>query len=81
MAKDKTGKYHPPKGKPSGINKSEGLGAGSTDPDKMDQYNEITEKYTTDNEEIAPSVRTGHPNRNVSKGEESSKLRDNTDGK
>ncbi|MFN2458055.1 MAG: hypothetical protein ABR502_07635 [Chitinophagaceae bacterium] len=32
MAKDRTGKFHPGKGKPSGINKEEGLGLHSTEP-------------------------------------------------
>jgi hypothetical protein len=76
MGKDRSGKYHPGKGKPTGINKEEGLGIQATDPDKMDEYLEITEKYT-DGEKVAPGVRVRHPNRNTSKGEDSFKAKEN----
>jgi hypothetical protein len=69
MGKDRTGKYHPPKGKPSGAGKEEGLGIHPTDPDKLDQYLEITDKYTTGADELAPSVPVRHPNRHTSRGE------------
>ena len=70
MGKDKNGKYHPPKGKPSGAGKEEGLGVHPTDPDKLEQYLEITDKYTTDADELAPNVHLRHPNRNTEKGQD-----------
>src|SRR5688572_15409475 len=69
MGKDRTGKYHPPKGKPSGAGKEEGLGIHPTDPDKLDQYLDITDRYTTGADELAPSVPVRHPNRHTSRGE------------
>jgi hypothetical protein len=68
MGKDRTGKYHPPKGKPSGAGKEEGLGIQSTDPEKMDQYLDITDRYTAGEDEIAAHVPVRHPNRNTEKG-------------
>ena len=44
MGKDRDGTFHPGKGKPSGANKEEGLGAQATPPEKMNEYNEMTEK-------------------------------------
>ena len=56
-------------GKPSGANKREGRTGTPSDitPEKMDQDQNISEKYTTDENEIADNVRTGHPNRNTDK--------------
>lgn len=68
MGKDRSGKFHPPKGKPSGAAKDEGLGITPTDPDKIDQYLDITERYTTGDDELAPHVPVRHPNRNTDKG-------------
>jgi hypothetical protein len=70
MGKDQNGTFHPGKGKPSGANKHEGLGFTSTPPEKMDEYLETTEKYTLDADELQPSVKMQHPNRNTSKDEE-----------
>lgn len=70
MSKDQNGTFHPGKGKPSGANKEEGLGLQPTDPEKMDQYIEISDKYTSDADELAEGVPLRHPNRNTSKGEE-----------
>lgn len=75
--KDKNGVFHPGKGKPSGINKQEGLGVQNTDPDKMDQYIEMTEKYTLDADTLDPSVPVRHPNRNTSKGKDTYKAKEN----
>jgi hypothetical protein len=75
MAKDKTGKFHPGKGKPSGINKEEGLGIHPTSPEHMDQYEEITKKYTEESDELSPNVHLRHPNRNTSKGEDTYKAK------
>lgn len=70
MGKDRSGKYHPPKGKPSGAGKDEsGLGIHPTEPGKMDQYLDITDKYTTGDDELAPGVPVRHPNRNTEKGQ------------
>ena len=70
MSKDQNGTYHPGKGKPSGANKSEGLGLQATEPEKMDEYLQITERYTEGEDELAEDVNLRHPNRNTSKGEE-----------
>jgi hypothetical protein len=70
MGKDRTGKYHPPKGKPSGAGKSEdALGVQATPPEKMEQYEKITERYTIDDDTLAPDVHMRHPNRNTQKGQ------------
>lgn len=70
MGKDRNGKYHPAKGKPSGIGKEEGLGVHPTDPEKINEYIDITNRYTTDADTLAPHVHLRHPNRNVDKGNE-----------
>ncbi len=75
MGKDKTGKFHPGKGKPSGINKEEGLGIQATPPEHMKQYNELTEKYTEGADELSPNIHLRHPNRNTSKGEDTFKAK------
>ena len=67
--KDSNGSFHPGKGKPSGANKEEGLGLQATPPEKLNQYLDITEKYTVDDDELAPGVPVCHQNRNTSKGE------------
>src|SRR5215217_1873258 len=85
MGKDRNGKYHPPKGKPSGAGKSEdALGIQATPPEKMEQYEKITERYTIDDETLAPDVHMRHPNRNTEKGQSRFKnqqdAQDNTKG-
>src|ERR1044072_6008173 len=77
MGKDDNGVFHPGKGKPSGVNKEEGLGIQATDPEKMDEYLELTEKYTTGEDELDPSLRVRHPNQNTSKGEDVFKGKEN----
>lgn len=67
VGKDREGNYHPPKGKPSGIDKAEGLGLQATEPEKMDEYLELTEKYTDGEDRLSDDVPVRHPNRNVSK--------------
>jgi hypothetical protein len=70
MGKDRNGAYHPPKGKPSGAGKSEDeLGVQATPPEKMEQYEKITERYTVDDETLSPDVHLRHPNRNTQKGQ------------
>lgn len=77
MGKDENGTFHPGKGKPSGINKEEGLGIQATPPEKMNEYIEISEKYTLGEDELDPSVPVRHPNRNTSKGEDRYKGKEN----
>jgi hypothetical protein len=69
MGKDENGTFHPGKGKPSGANKEEGLGLQGTPPEKMDEYLDITERYTNGDDQLAEDVPVRHPNRNTSKGE------------
>ena len=79
MGKDENGTFRPGKGKPSGVNKEEGLGFVSTPPEKLDEYLEMTEKYTVGEDELDPSVRMRHPNRNTSKNENNFKGKENKD--
>lgn len=69
MGKDREGKFHPPKGKPSGAYKSEGLGLQPPNPDQMNEYKNITKKYTEDVDEISDNVHLRHANRNTTKNE------------
>ena len=77
MGKDREGSFHPGKGKPSGVNKDEGLGIQPTDPERINEYNEITDKYTEGEDELSPAANMRHPNRNTSKGENSFKAKEN----
>jgi hypothetical protein len=77
MGKDRSGKFHPGKGKPSGINKEEGLGIAPTPPEQMEQYEEMTEKYTEGEDELSQVAHLRHPNRNTSKGEDTYKAKEN----
>jgi hypothetical protein len=78
MGKDRAGKFHPGKGKPSGINKDEGSGIHPTPPERMKEYEEMTEKYTEGEDELLSSnVHLRHPNRNTSKGDDTSKAKEN----
>ncbi len=70
LGKDRDGTFHPGKGKPSGMNKEEGLGIQATPPEKMDEYLEISDKYTAEEEELAEHVPLRHRNRNTSKSED-----------
>jgi hypothetical protein len=70
MGKDREGKFHPAKGKPSGANKDEGLGLRPTfNPDDLERDGEITDRYTKGPDTLADDVRIRHRNRNTSKGE------------
>jgi hypothetical protein len=77
MGKDENGTFHPGKGKPSGINKEEGLGLHPTPPEKLEEYLEITDKYTSGEDQLAEHVPLRHPNRNTSKGEDTYKGKEN----
>lgn len=62
MAKDHTGQ-------PAGTNKSEGTGvpAGGQNMDNLQRDQELTERYTDGDNNVAEGVRTANPNRNVDK--------------
>jgi len=78
MGKDTHGTFHPGKGKPSGINKEEGLGLQATDPEKLDDYLELTDKYIAGEDTLAENVPVRHPNRNTTKGATTYKAKENT---
>ena len=69
MGKDREGTYHPPKGKPSGSGKEEGVGLKPAMVGSEDQYLDMADKYTDGPDEMPANVRVRHPNRNVNKGE------------
>ena len=69
MGKDREGKYHPRKGKPSGSPR-EGVGLQPVDSSALEEHLEIAEKYTEGEEEPAPNIHVRHPNRHVEKREE-----------
>ena len=83
MGKDREGKFHPRKGKPSGSVKNEGTtGLKDINSNEIENYLEVAEKYTVGEEEPAPNVRIRHPNRNVDKREERvSEKKDNNNEK
>jgi hypothetical protein len=70
MGKDREGKFHPRKGKPTGPMKTEGAGLKSLNTQSIDNTFQITDKYTVGEEEPAANVHVRHPNRNVDKREE-----------
>ena len=57
------------KGQPSGTNKSANQTGIPSDasPEKMQQNQDQSEKYTNEENEIKDNVRVGHPNRNTDK--------------
>jgi hypothetical protein len=69
MGKDREGKYHPRKGKPSGPLR-EGVGLQPINSSAIEEQFEIAEKYTEGEEQPAPNIHVRHPNRNVDKREE-----------
>jgi hypothetical protein len=70
MGKDREGKYHPPKGKPSDTTTQKGV--TTTNSSNLDQQLEIEEKYAVnaDIDAVEANVPIRHPNRNVDKGHE-----------
>lgn len=78
--KDREGTFHPGKGKPSGINKEEGLGLHPTPPERLEEYLAMTDKYTDGEDVLADHVPVRHPNRNTSKGEDTFKGKENKNG-
>ena len=75
--KDENGVFHPGKGKPSGVNRQEGLGLHPTPSDRLEEYLEMTDKYTLGEDELQPALPVRHPNRNTSKGEDNFKGKEN----
>ena len=69
MAKDREGRFHPRKGKPSG-SLNEAVGLQPIDTSAFEEQLEIAEKYTDGEEQPAANVHMRHPNRNVDKREE-----------
>lgn len=58
------------KGQPSGSNKNEGFGLRPDMPEeKLEQDNEMTEKYTSGEDEPVENLPLKHPNRNTDKGD------------
>ncbi len=69
MGKDREGRFHPRKGKPSGaMRDAAGLKPISTG--SFEENIAIADKYTVGDEQPAPNVRVRHPNRNVDKHED-----------
>jgi hypothetical protein len=68
MGKDREGKYHPPKGKPSGTKTQKGI--TTTDSSALEDQLKLEEKYAINSEadEVEANVPVRHPNRNVDKG-------------
>src|SRR4051812_7941725 len=80
MGKDREGKFHSKKGKPSGSGRTDSTGLKEVNTEHIDDYLEIAEKYTLGEEEPAPNLRVTHPNRNVDKREERTQQKpDNND--
>jgi hypothetical protein len=79
MGKDREGKFHPGKGKPSASKKIEGTtGLKDINTSTIKEYLDIADKYTVGEEEPAANVKVRHPNRNADKHEErQSQKRDN----
>lgn len=77
MAKDNKGRFQPAKGKPSGAGKPQEMGIHPTDIEKLEEYFERDELYT-EGDALAADLPLRHPNRNISKGEPSNKLRSNS---
>jgi hypothetical protein len=78
MGKDQSGGFHPPKGKPSAINKVEGMGIPTTPSEKLEDSLERDDQYLQDDLTLDHSVPIRHPNRNTSKGENSVKAKVNS---
>jgi len=75
MGKDREGKFHPKKGKPSGSGRESKLGLREgMNPAALKRDEEITEKYTSGEDELAPNVHMRHINRNTEKGDEEEHL-------
>jgi hypothetical protein len=77
MAKDREGKFHPVKGKPSGRGRQKGVTAPPSDNKSLDDQTKLEDKYSIDaDRDRADGVRITHPNRNTDKDQDR-KLEDN----
>lgn len=70
MGKDREGKFHPRKGKPSGSLRTDTPGLKPISSGSYEEHLEIADKYTVGEEEPAPNLRVRHPNRNTDKRED-----------
>jgi hypothetical protein len=70
MGKDREGKFHPRKGKPSGSLRNDAAGLKTMSSGTYEDNLEISEKYTVGDEEPAPHLNLRHRNRNTDKKEE-----------
>jgi hypothetical protein len=70
MGKDREGKFHPRKGKPSGSGRTDTPGLKPISTGDFEEHLEIVEKYTVGEEEPAPNLRVRHRNRNTDKRED-----------
>ncbi len=70
MGKDREGKFHPRKGKPSGSLRTDTPGLKPISTGSYEEHLEIADKYTVGEEEPAPNLRVRHRNRNTDKREE-----------
>ena len=56
------------RGQPSGDNKDEGLGIKPVAPaENLEGSEDMSEKYTKDEDELTENIREGHPNRKANK--------------
>lgn len=78
MGKDREGKFHPRKGKPSNTVRMDSAGLKPVRSDSYEENFEIAEKYTVGEEEPAPNLHVRHRNRNVDKKEERQQERSDT---
>ncbi len=63
MGKDREGKFHPEKGKPTGAGKQDSVELHLKEPDAFEQYLDIADRYTTGAEEAPANIPVRHPNR------------------
>jgi hypothetical protein len=67
MGKDREGKFHPTKGKPSGSGNEEGTELNTPVTGSIENYIDLADKYTDGADEMPANVKVRHPNRNLNK--------------
>lgn len=72
MGKDREGKFHPQKGRPSGTGKEIDQQLHLSAPGASENYVNLADKYTDGPAEEVANVRIRHPNRNVDKRDDRS---------
>jgi hypothetical protein len=77
MGKDREGKFHPKKGKPSGSGKGEEVELKTSEEGSIETYLDLADKYTKGADEMPDNVKVRHPNRNSNKSEERKNARPN----